>query len=155
MCLSSDPVAIGDIMGQRGNTSSGAGAFDSKIGGLLLLFVVGCIVYIVFFPVGMIAGIAMGLTPPPHLAVAVILVIMELVILAIVIMILRRDRRFVYAYTAGLVVALAMCAVQGVLGITALPITLASIVVCLIGASLMLTYFLRSQRVKTYLKTRP
>ncbi|MDR1185502.1 MAG: hypothetical protein LBK67_12015 [Coriobacteriales bacterium] len=141
-------------MSERDNTPSKAGAFGSRIGGLLLLFVVGCIAYIVFFPVGMVAGIAMGLTPPPHLAVAVILVIMELVIIAIVIMILRRDRRFIYAYVAGLIVALVMCAVQGVLGIATLSITLASSAVCLIGAALILTYFLRSRRVKAYLKAK-
>jgi hypothetical protein len=147
-------MAIGDSMGERDNTPSEAGAFDSKIGGLLLVFVVGCIVYIVFFPIGMIAGIAMGLMSPPHFTVAVILAIMELVIIVMVIMILRRDRRFVYTYIAGLVVALVMCIVQGALGITTLPMTLTSIAVCLIGAALMLMYFLRSRRVMTYLQPR-
>ncbi|MDR1358495.1 MAG: hypothetical protein LBJ48_03975 [Coriobacteriales bacterium] len=57
-------------MKERDTMPSEAGAFGSRIGGLLLVFVVGCIADIVCFPVGMIVGIATGLTPSPHPAVA-------------------------------------------------------------------------------------
>ena len=131
-------------------TSGTTGQFSHKLGGLLLLFVIGCLAYIVLFPIGMVAGIALGLMPMPHPVVGTILIVMELVIIVLAAMILRRDHRYIYAYVAGLVVALVMCVAQGVLGIATPVMTIAACAVSLVGAALILTYFLRSRRVKAY-----
>ena len=124
--------------------------FSNKLGGLLLIFVIGCLAYIVLFPVSMIAGISLDLMPLPHPVVGAVLVTMELVIIVLTVMILRRDQRFIYAYVAGFVVALVMCIAQGVLGLATPIMTVATIAVSLVGTILMLTYFLRSQRIKAY-----
>ena len=86
----------------------------------------------------------------PHLVVGISLVIMEIVIIILAVMILHRDRRFIYAYVAGLAAALVNIISQGVLGLVTPTMTIAGIAVSLIGASLMIAYFLRSQRVKAY-----
>ena len=98
----------------------------------------------------MVAGIVLGLMPLPHPVVGTVLIIMELVIIVLAIMILRQDRRYIYAYVVGLLVALVMCVAQGVLGLATPAMTVTAIAISLIGAALILTYFLRSKRVKAY-----
>lgn len=126
-------------------------AFGDKLGGLLLVFVVGCCAYIVLYPIGMVAGVSLGLVPAPHPAVAACMVIMELAIIAIAFLILRRDKRFIYAYVAGAVACVALCVVQAAVGAATWEMTLVTIVFSLIGAALLIVYFLRSRRVQAYI----
>ena len=140
-------------MSRTENTTNETKAFGSKLGGLLLLFVVGCVAYIVFSPIIVTVGVVTNMMPYSHPAVIALMILMEVAIIVLTVMIVRRDRRFIYAYLAGGVVGVSMAVAQGVIGFTTLGMTIATVSICIIGAVLVVVYFLRSKRVKFYLET--
>ena len=121
-----------------------------RLGGFLLLFVVGCLIYVILFPISMVIGIAAGMAQLSHPVLIAIFSLIELVVLALAITILRRDRRFIYIYVIGIFVALLSCITQGALDIATPLMTVLGVVITLIGSCLMLVYFMRSRRVKAY-----
>ncbi|MCL1847883.1 MAG: hypothetical protein FWF91_08005 [Coriobacteriia bacterium] len=121
-----------------------------KLGGFLLLLVIGCLAYVVLYPVGAIGGIIMGIMPPMPLVMIVLMALMEFIVLALAFTILRRDRRYIYVYYAGIVDCLAACITQGIIGMVTPLMVVLAVVVTLVGSGLMIFYFLRSQRVSVY-----